>query len=117
MVLRVALQIAVTVVITVIAVYLMGSMHMKGFMAGMRREAQGWIDAIAKVQPPNWQSLPVDGHGGLDREKVEGANKVYVAAFKVALDVIKEEIAVNRMAALLKDLEDGTLPGAAKKEA
>jgi len=107
MVLGVALQIAITIVIAVIAVYAMGCMYMKGFIAGMRHETKGWVDAIAKVQPPNWQSLPVDGHEGWDREKVESANKIYVAAFKVALDVIKEEIAVNRMTALLAEFADG----------
>jgi len=105
MVLGIGLQIAATIVLAVIAVYALKLMWLKGFVAGMQHEMRGWADAIAKVQPPNWQSLPVDGRDGLDREKVEGANKVYAAAFRVALDVIKEEIAVNRMAALVKELQ------------
>jgi hypothetical protein len=103
MVLGIALQIAITAVLIVIAVYALKMMWLRGFVAGMQHETKGWIDAIAKVQPPNWQSLPIDGHGDWDREKIEGANKVYAAAFKVALDVIKEEIAVNRMTALVAE--------------
>lgn len=110
MVLGVGLQIAITAVIALIAVYAMKLMYMKGFLAGMQHETKGWIDAIMAVKPPNWQSLPLDGHDGWDREKVEGANKVYAAAFRVALDVIREEIAVNRITALAREFAEPETP-------
>jgi hypothetical protein len=105
----IALQIAITAVLIVIAVYALKSMYLKGFISGMQYEAKAWAEAIGKVQPPNWQSLPVGEHLGYDKERIEGANKVYVAAFKVALEVIKEEIAANRIMALAVEFESGLL--------
>jgi len=106
MVSGIVVQLAITAVIAVIATYALKAMYLRGFIAGMQHEAKAWADAVMAVKPPNWQSLPIDGHEGWDREKIEGANKVYAGAFRVALDVIREEIAVNRMAALVKDFEE-----------
>ena len=77
---------------------------MRGFRAGMQHEAKGWVDAITKVTPPNWQSIPTPP--GYDAERAKAAAQVYVEAFKVALDVIKEEIAMNRIDALSKELSE-----------
>jgi len=95
--------VAVTCVLLV--VYQTGRLvYLKGLVDGTRREAKEWMEAIEKVTPPNWQSLPIQSDS-LERAKLEEANKVYAAAFRIALGVIKEEIAVNRFTALIEDLE------------
>jgi len=117
MVAGVIAQIAVSVVVLCATCYAIGAMYLKGYFAGMRKEAVGWIEAIEKIKPPNWQSLPIAGRDQ-PKEKIEETNKLYVATFKVALDVIKEEIAQNRLAALAEDVKKGTVleraPGGAK---
>lgn len=105
MVSGIIVQILITLVLMVIAYFAGASLYLKGWIAGMKKEAMGWVDALNKVQPPNWQSLPHPP--GYDRERAEAAAKVYVEAFRVALDVIKEEIAVNRMNALIKEFGEG----------
>jgi hypothetical protein len=79
-------------------------LYMKGYKAGMQSEAKDWINAINKVTPPNWQSLPTPE--GADPEKSKEFRKLYVDTFKIALDVIKEEIAANRLETLMKNIAD-----------
>jgi hypothetical protein len=79
-------------------------LYMKGYRAGMQSEAKDWIAAINKVTPPNWQSLPTPD--GADPEKSKEFRKLYVDTFKICLDVIKEEIAMNRLETLAKDIAD-----------
>jgi hypothetical protein len=74
--------------------------YTRGFIKGMQHEALGWFEAFDAVQPPNWQSLPVS-HEGNPEDQIE-ANKVYVQVFKVAKQVIGEELMVNRVEALGK---------------
>jgi hypothetical protein len=99
--------ILITIVLVVISVYLGGILYMKGMLAGMRREADQWMNAIGKVTPPNWQSLP--SPAGVDPEQSKEARKLYVDTYKTALDLIKREIANNRIDALteefLKEIE------------
>lgn len=96
--------ILISIVLAFIAWMSAQVIFMKGFRAGMQHEAKGWIDAINKVTPPNWQSIPTPP--GYDAERAKAAAQVYVEAYKVALDVIKEEIAMNRIEALAKELSD-----------
>jgi hypothetical protein len=102
MVLGIVIQIAITLVLALIAWVSSQVIFMKGFRAGMQHEAKGWVDALTKVTPPNWQSIPTPP--GYDADRAKAAAQVYVEAFKVALDVIKEEIAMNRIEALAKEL-------------
>jgi hypothetical protein len=97
----------ISIFIAFVTVQLGIRLYVQGFSAGMRKEAKCWIDAIQKVTPPNWQSLPLPE--GLERKTAEEANKVYAAAFKVALEIIKEEIAVNRLDAIVDDITKGTI--------
>jgi hypothetical protein len=101
------IDILIGIVLLVIVAYLGGYLYMKGVIAGMRREALGWMDAISKVTPPNWQSLP--SPAGVDPEQSKEARKLYVDTYKTALDVIRKEIALNRVEALtdefLRDAE------------
>jgi len=94
-------------------IYTSVSFYMKGYFAGMTKEAKGWLAALAEVTPPNWQSLPVsmvDGEkNGLSKEQIEDANKMYVAAFKIALDAIRDEVIINRITEVQKDIEKKTL--------
>lgn len=97
---------AITIIITFIAVTAMKIMKLKGFNEGMMSEAKQWVAAIEKVRVPNWQSMPVPP--GEDPERAKLAAQIYVEAFKVALDVIKEEIAVNRLNAIVVDIQKMT---------
>jgi hypothetical protein len=80
--------------------------YFKGFIAGMQKEAHEWAQAIEKVSIPNWQSMPLYDPK-MDPEKLLEANKVYVAAYGLVLHKIKQEVAENRMQALLKEVEEG----------
>lgn len=104
MVLGIVVQIAITLVIAFIAWMSAQVIFLRGFRAGMQHEAKGWVDAVNKVTPPNWQSIPTPP--GYDVERAKAAAQVYVEAYKVALDVIKEEIAMNRIEALAKELSE-----------
>lgn len=95
-------QILITLVLAFIAWVTAQIIFLRGFRAGMQHEAKGWVAAVNKVAVPNWQSIPTP-HGA-DAERAKAAALVYVEAFKVALDVIKEEIAMNRIDALMKEL-------------
>ncbi len=100
-----ALGIVVAIALILLVVYQTGRLvYLKGCLDGTHQEAKQWLEAIDKVTPPNWQSLPIQSDS-LEKAKLEEANKVYAAAFKIALGVIREEIAVNRLAAMLKDME------------
>jgi ribonuclease D len=76
---------------------------LKGYHEGVQKEAQNWVDAINKVTVPNWQSLPIPP--GTTPEQAQIAAKIYVEAYKVALDTIKEEIAMNRINSLLDEMQ------------
>jgi hypothetical protein len=81
----------------------MRAVKMQGYTQGTIDEAEQWVDAIAKVKCPNWQSLPPAPN--TDPEKQKLAAQVYVAAFNCALDVIKEEIAMNRIEAMMDEVK------------
>ena len=104
---------AVTVAVLFTALHLGVRLYCRGFLAGMRREADCWCDAMSKLKPPNWQSMPLTVDG--DREKSEHVNKVYAAAYRAVLDVIREEIVTNRTAAFLADVEGGSLLGSPRQ--
>ena len=95
--------ICVTIIIVFVLTTIMRAVKMQGYTQGTIDEAKQWVDAITKVKCPNWQSLPpVPGE---DPEKQKLAAQVYVAAFNCALDVIKEEIAMNRIEAMVDEMK------------
>ena len=98
-------NILILIVLVVVAISLGGRLYAKGMIAGMKREANGWMNAITKVTPPNWQSLPAPS--GLDPERSKEARKLYVDTYKTALDAIKQEIALNRIDALTEEFLKG----------
>jgi len=91
----------------VVVFFVCSHLYTKGFVAGARSEAQGWLDAINKIIPPNWQSLP--DVPDVDPEQSKEVRKLYVNTFKFALDIIKEEIAMNRIAAIATDVAKASL--------
>ena len=105
-------DILIGLVAVVSALHFGATIYAKGMIAGMKKEASGWMNAIGKVSPPNWQSLP--SPSGLDAERSKEARKLYVDTYKTALDVIKKEIATNRIDALteefLKGIEESVGP-------
>ena len=98
-------DILIVIVLVVLALHFGATLYAKGMIAGMKKEASGWMNAIGKVSPPNWQSLP--SPVGLDAERSKEARKLYVDTYKTALDVIKKEIATNRIDALTEELLKG----------
>ena len=96
--------IAIGVVLTFIEITLFRIVKFQGYNQGTQDEAQQWIAAINKVQVPNWQSIPPGEFSG-DPEKAKLAAQIYVAAYKCCLDVIKEDIAMNRIEAMVDDLK------------
>lgn len=76
--------------------------YQQGYRAGMVDEAKAWFNAVEKIQPPNWQSLP-DPEGTKGEESV-ASRKEYVDNFKRALTSVKLEVAINRMQALADDI-------------
>lgn len=97
--------IAVTCIIVFVVTTVMRIVKMQGYHQGTMDEAQQWVNAISKVTVPNWQSLETVPGTDQDPEKRKLAAQVYVAAFACALDVIKEEIALNRIEAMADDLK------------
>jgi hypothetical protein len=95
--------IAVTIILVFIQTIFMRLMKAQGYNQGSMDEAKQWVDAINKIQAPNWQSMPVPH--GTDPEKAKFAAQIYVESFKIALEVIKEEIAMNRLTAMVDDLK------------
>jgi len=78
-----------------------------GFYAGQDHEALLWLASIDKLFVPNWQSYPVSGEDFTD-EQLKFANQVYVAAYRVALDHIKLDIAnIRRESLQVKEEEPG----------
>jgi hypothetical protein len=75
---------------------------MSGFMAGKDHEAILWLKSIDKLFVPNWQSLTIGRDEGMNSEELEYANRIYVAAYRTALDHIKLDIAAIRREALEK---------------
>jgi len=67
----------------------------RGYKQGMMDEGGKWFDALEKVKPPNWQSLP--DPEGVDKEQSEKFRKVYVDTFKTALGAVKTEIIMTRL--------------------
>ena len=63
-----------------------------GFRTGKLYEALQWSKAFDSIRPPNWQSLPVTATDPDERREQEDINKMYVQIFKVAKDVIGEEL-------------------------
>ena len=108
-------QFAATIGVVIITCYVGSSVYMKGYLAGMRKEAFSWIEAIGKVTPPNWQSLPFTG-SNLSSEMQKDANKMYAMSFRIALDIIKDEIAENRLASLLAEVEKEKEQGSKRGE-
>lgn len=97
--------IAVTLIILFVQTIILRIVKFQGYNQGTMDEAKQWIAAINKVQVPNWQSLPADP-SMTDPEKQKLAAQIYVAAFKCCLDVIKEEIAMNRVEAMVDELKE-----------
>lgn len=93
-----AVAIALNVLITTAA-------YQKGYRQGMVDESAHWCDALEKVTPPNWQSLP--DPDGADKQRSENFRKIYVDTFKTALQAIRAEIVVNRVEALKQVLISG----------
>jgi hypothetical protein len=100
--------IAITCIVVFIQTIILRIAKLQGYNQGTQDEAQQWIDAINKVQVPNWQSLPPGEFNG-DPEKAKLAAQIYVAAYKCCLDVIKEEIALNRISAMAEELKQMVL--------
>lgn len=101
--------ICVTLIIWFVLQTIMRAVKIQGYTQGTIDEAKQWVDAIAKVKVPNWQSLPPASD--TDPEKQKLAAQVYVAAFACALDVIKEEIAMNRIEAMVDEVKKMVLEG------
>jgi len=96
--------IAISIIITFILTWVMRIVKLQGYNQGCMDEARHWIAAVNKVTVPNWQSLPPQP-GNADPERQKLAAQIYVTAYKCALDVIKEEIAMNRLEAMVDDLK------------
>jgi hypothetical protein len=96
--------IAIGVVITFIEITLFRIVKFQAYNQGMQEEAQQWVNAIQKIKVPNWQSLPPTDFGMQDPERAKLAAQVYVVAYQCCLDVIKEEIAMNRIEAMADQL-------------
>ena len=76
---------------------------MSGSVAGSMQETKRWLDAFDKLRVPNWQCSPItEGDKNFTPEQSKIANQVFVAAYAVALDRIKTEIADLRRDALEK---------------
>jgi hypothetical protein len=80
----------------------------RGYRKGMRYEANAWMEAFSKIQPPNWQSLP--DPDGVTGEQSVAQRKLYAEAYSRALTSIQVEMVVNRLEALkqeiLKEMEN-----------
>lgn len=98
--------IAVGIIVTFVEITVMNWVRIKAFNDGMMKESKDWVDAVNKVQVPNWQSLPT--RPGTNKEMAETAAKIYVEAFGIALGVVKEEIAMNRLEAMVEELKKTT---------
>lgn len=81
--------------------------YARGFVSGMRREAAGWMEAMTRVRPPNWQSLP-HRHPD-DRQLSEDFNKLYASAYGMVFGQVFEDLMAARSEALAEDIRRGTL--------
>jgi hypothetical protein len=76
--------------------------YAKGYRAGMVDEGAKWFDALDKVQPPNWQSLP--DPEGMDKQQSEESRKQYVDSFKLALGAVRVEVIVARIESIKEEV-------------
>jgi hypothetical protein len=88
----------IIVVVLIILGFLLSYSH--GFTRGIRHETSSLLKAFETIQPPNWQSLPVNP--GEDAASQVASNKQYVQAFRLAKEIIGEELITNRSKAVLR---------------
>ena len=76
--------------------------YYEGVAKGMKDEAVAWVEAFESIQPPNWQSLPVNTESPLPREKQDMLAKLYVEMFGITKDIIGRQMAMHRLEVLCK---------------
>jgi len=84
--------IVIALAIAVAMYFWMKIVWKSGFNAGRDHEAFMWLASIDKLFVPNWQSRPISDES-LTEEQLIFANKVYVSAYRAALEIIKLDIA------------------------
>jgi hypothetical protein len=93
---------AIGVTTWAITFFYCGGRYTEGKVAGMQEEASAWVEAFESVQPPNWQSLPVNAESPLPREKQDMLAKLYVEMFGIIKEVIGKHMAMHRIEVLCK---------------
>lgn len=75
-----------------------------GVAEGKRQEIALLLKVIDRLFVPNWQSLIIFDPS-LSKEQLEAANRVYSAAYRVALDHIRVDIITNHQQVLVAQSE------------